>query len=108
MLLRKLNLPVGKITVNRAVMAVFILSLGYYQVLGKLNWTGWTKTPLIDFQNERLLPYFLLFLLGAVCYSKGILENDRRNMKLYIAVNATSWCSLSAKRWREWPFSSNV
>ncbi len=94
-LLRKLNLPTRKITLNWAVAAVFILGISYCEVLSELNWIGWTKTPLVDFQNERLLPYFLVFLLGSLCYRKGILDTDKRNMKLYIAVNATAWIPVS-------------
>jgi peptidoglycan/LPS O-acetylase OafA/YrhL len=95
-LLRKLNLPTGKLPLSWAVVAVFVLSVGYCEVLAELDWLGWTKTPLIDFQNERLLPYFLVFLLGSLCYKKGILHTDKkRNMKLYIAVNATAWIPIN-------------
>jgi hypothetical protein len=94
-LLRKLNLPTRKLTLNWAVATVFVLSIGYCEVLGELGWLGWTKTPLVDFQNERLLPYFLIFLLGALCFRKGILDTDKRNMRLYIAVNATAWIPIN-------------
>jgi fucose 4-O-acetylase-like acetyltransferase len=95
LLLRKLNLPTRKLTLSWAVAAVFVLGLSYCEVLSELNWIGWTKTPLVDFQNERLLPYFLVFLLGSLCYQKGILAADKRNMKLYIAVNATAWIPIN-------------
>ncbi len=95
LLLRKLNLPTGKLTLNWAVAALFVLSLSYCEILSELNWLGWTKTPLVDFQNERLLPYFLVFLLGSLCYRKGILNPQKRNMKLYIAVNATAWIPIN-------------
>jgi surface polysaccharide O-acyltransferase-like enzyme len=95
LLLQKLNVPTGKLTLNWAVVALFVLSLGYCEVLSELDWLGWTKTPLVDFQNERLLPYFLVFLLGSLCYRKGILATDKRNMKLFIAVNATAWIPIN-------------
>jgi fucose 4-O-acetylase-like acetyltransferase len=96
LLMRRLNLPTHKLTLSWAVVAVFLLSLGYCEILSELDWLGWTKTPLVDFQNERLLPYFLVFLLGAFCYRKGILDTDnRRNRKLYIAVNATAWIPMN-------------
>jgi len=94
-LLRKLNLPTRRLSLKLAVAAVFVLGLGYCEVVSKLNWIGWTKTPLVDFQNERLLPYFMIFLLGSLCYKKGILDTNKRNMKLYVAVNATAWIPIN-------------
>ncbi len=95
LLLKKLNLPTARITLNRAVVAVFALSVGYSVILSELGWLGWTKTPFVDFQNERLLPYFLVFLLGALCYRLGVLHTEERNMKLYVAVNATAWIPIN-------------
>lgn len=95
LLLRKLNLPVGRIRIGWAVAAVFALSLAYCEVLSELNWIGWTKTPLIDFQNERLLPYFLLFLLGSLCYRRQVFDTARSSKKLYVAVNATIWIPIN-------------
>ena len=95
LLLSKLNLLTDKLTLNRAVAAVFVLGFGYSAALSALHWIGWTNTPLIDFQNERLLPYFLVFLLGSLCYRKKIFDTDERNMKLYIAVSATAWIPMN-------------
>jgi len=94
-LLARLRLPVHRLSLPWAVMGVLLLSSGYSIAVGELGWTGWTKTPLVDFQNERLLPYFLVFLLGAFCYRRKVLDPAKRNMKLYIAVNATAWLPLN-------------
>jgi len=94
-LLRKLNLPTAKLTLSRAVAAVFLVGFGYTVVVSVLGWIGWTKTPLIDFQNERLLPYFLVFMLGSLCHRLEIFNTTKRNMKLYIAVNATAWIPIN-------------
>lgn len=79
----------------QAVAAVFLLALAYSVTVGSLGWSGWTKTPLLDFQNERLLPYFLVFLLGSLCHRVGVLRNDKRNMKLYVGVAATAWIPMN-------------
>lgn len=97
-LVRKLKLPTQRLPLGWAVAALFLLGLGYCEVLSELGWLGWTKTPLIDFQNERLLPYFLLFLLGALCYRKGLLNSvnsEKRNRRLYIAVSSALWIPLN-------------
>ena len=95
LLLWKLNLPADKPPLDLAVAAVFVLGFIYTMVVSVVGWIGWTKTPLFDFQNERLLPYFLVFLLGALCYRRKIFDTDQRNMKLYIAVNATAWIPIN-------------
>jgi len=95
LLLWRLNLHPRKLPMSWAVVVVFVLGMTYCEVASAFDWIGWTKTPLIDFQNERLLPYFLLFLLGSLSYRRGILDTNKRNMKLYIAVNATAWIPIN-------------
>ena len=95
LLISKLGLPTERLPLSLAVGAVFMLGFGYGVALSVLGWTGWTKTPFFDFQNERLLPYFLIFLLGSLCCRQKIFDTDKRNMKLYIAVNATAWIPIN-------------
>jgi peptidoglycan/LPS O-acetylase OafA/YrhL len=94
-LLRKLNLPTGKLTLNLGVAAVFVLGFAYSVIFSLKGWYGWTKTPLIDIQNERLLIYFLVFLLGSLCYRLKIFDTDRKNWKLFAAVSATAWIPMN-------------
>lgn len=90
---RRLRLPT--VPLGLAAVAVFVLGTGYSIAASVLGWIGWTKTPLADFQNERLLPYFLVFLLGALCFRRKVFDTDRRNMKLYVAVCATAWIPMN-------------
>jgi peptidoglycan/LPS O-acetylase OafA/YrhL len=94
-LVRKLNLPTGKLTLNRAVVALFALGFISSVVFSLKGWYGWTKTPLIDFQNERLLIYFLVFLLGSLCFRLKIFNTEKKNWKLYAAVSATAWIPMN-------------
>jgi peptidoglycan/LPS O-acetylase OafA/YrhL len=55
---------------------------------------GWTKTILIDFQNERLLIYFMMFLLGSLCCKLNIFESKPTSKKLYITLISTVWISI--------------
>jgi hypothetical protein len=68
----KLNLPTRNLRLSPAVAAVFVLGFSYSTIASVVGWIGWTKTPLIDFQNERLLPYFLVFLLGSLCFRRRV------------------------------------
>ena len=49
----------------------------------------------IDFQNERLLIYFMIFLLGSLCYKLKIFESDVTSKKLYIVINCTAWIPIN-------------
>jgi peptidoglycan/LPS O-acetylase OafA/YrhL len=95
LLVRNLRLPTAKLRLSWAIAAVFVLGFAYSVAVTALGRTGWTKTPLIDFQNEKLVPYFLVFLLGALCHRLAIFDTSKRNMKLYIAVNATAWIPIN-------------
>lgn len=95
LLVRNLKLPIAKLRLSWAVAAVFLSGFAYSVAVGDLGWTGWTKTPLIDFQNEKLVSYFLVFLLGSLCSRLKIFDTDKRNMKLYIGVNATVWIPIN-------------
>lgn len=51
----------------------------------------WTKTPFIDFENERLLPYFLIFMLGALCFRQKTFKEKPKSKTLYTVVNSIAW-----------------
>jgi len=52
---------------------------------------GWTKTIVIDFQNEKLLIYFMVFLLGSICFKQKTFESKVKNKRLYIILSCTAW-----------------
>ena len=54
-----------------------------------------TKTAIIDFQNERLLIYFMMFLLGSLCFKLKTFEVQRKSKKLYNIINWTSWIPIT-------------
>ena len=55
------------------------------------NGLGWTKSILLEFQNERLLIYLMIFLLGSLCYKLRIFESKSKSKKLYIVILGTAW-----------------
>ena len=81
----------AKMSFKLAMVATFVISVASSVAFDLLNAEGWTKTALIDFQNERLLVYFMLFLLGSLGFHRGIFASRPGSKKLYIAVNATAW-----------------
>jgi hypothetical protein len=89
----KLNLP--RVGLKEAVLAVFFIGLIYSFCMDIFSFRGWTKTIFVDFQNERLLIYFMFFLLGALCYKLNIFASDAKSKKFYIAVNCTVWIPMN-------------
>jgi hypothetical protein len=49
--------------------------------------TGWHHSGFWEFQRERLVPYFLVFLTGAVCQQSQVFDRIESNTKLYIIAN---------------------
>jgi hypothetical protein len=56
---------------------------------------GWTKIGLLDFQNERVLIYFMFFLLGALCFRRKVFDAKPEGKTLYIIVNSLNWVPIT-------------
>jgi hypothetical protein len=50
---------------------------------------------LIDFENEKLLLYFMLFLLGALCFRHKVFESKPQSKTLYIIISSIAWIPIS-------------
>jgi fucose 4-O-acetylase-like acetyltransferase len=87
----RLGLEIPGLTLKRVISAAFLISLIYTLCVDMFNGQGWTKTILIDFQNERLLIYFMAFLVGSFCYKLRTFDSDVGNAKLYILVGGSGW-----------------
>jgi hypothetical protein len=95
----RVNIKLPKITLKGAVGAVFLIGFAYSFCLDIFKGEGWTKTILIDFQNERLLIYFMIFLLGSLCYKLKIFESKWKNKKLYFITLCTAWIPIVLYRY---------
>jgi fucose 4-O-acetylase-like acetyltransferase len=56
-----------------------------------LGFRHWTLSPIIDFETERVLVNFLIFLVGALYFRRQAFASDPADRKLYIVVAATAW-----------------
>jgi surface polysaccharide O-acyltransferase-like enzyme len=92
----KIKLDLSRLTLGRALWGALFVGLGYGFYFDILGLQGWTKTPVLDFQNERLLIYFLAFLVGALCRKLGTFDKPLGSKKLYIFVCSTSWIPMNA------------
>jgi hypothetical protein len=59
------------------------------------NLHGWTKTILIDFQNERLLIYFAVFLFGAQLYKLNAFNLGKIKKKTNNIIHSLGWLPIN-------------
>jgi len=79
------------ISLKKAIGAIFLIGFIYSICIDIFNFQGWTKTILLDFQNERLLIYFMMFLFGSLCYRLKTFESTSKNKRFYIIIIFTVW-----------------
>ncbi|UCG56607.1 MAG: acyltransferase family protein [Phycisphaerales bacterium] len=79
------------ISLKSAVPATFLIGFVYSFSMDIFGLRGWTKIGVLDFQNERLLIYFLAFLLGAHCFKLKVFSARPKRRVLYHIVNSIAW-----------------
>jgi hypothetical protein len=80
-----------------AVVITTLIGFVYSFVIGGiLGFRSWTLTPLIDFENERLLMYFMVFLLGVLGYQQQVFAELPRRKTLYIVASSIAWVPVTA------------
>jgi len=96
LLLSKANIRVSNIPLKSAVIGVFLIGWIYSAVMDVFGLRGWVLTPLLDFQKDRVLIYFMFFLLGVLCFGQKVFDAKPESKKLYNFVNYTSWLPVTA------------
>jgi hypothetical protein len=75
------------ISLKTGVILTFVLGVIYSVAISNAGLKGWHHSALLHFQRERLLIYFMAFLLGTLCYKLKVFESGTKNKKLYIWAN---------------------
>jgi len=94
MILARTNVLSIKISLRTGVILTFIFGLIYSALISYSGQSGWFHSPLLHFQKERLLVYFMVFLLGSLSYKLEVFNSDKKNKKLYIISNVVLTLSL--------------
>nr|WP_321357548.1 acyltransferase family protein [uncultured Draconibacterium sp.] len=76
-----------KINLKTAVIVMFVVGVVYSVTITQLGLNGWYDSAILHFQRERLLVYFMSFLLGSLCYKLKVFESTKKNKRLYIIAN---------------------
>jgi len=91
LLISKMKFRIPNMSLKAAIAGAFLIGFAYSLGMDIFRLRGWTKTVLLDFQNERLLIYFLAFLLGALSFKVKVFEAKPKSKTLYIIVNCIAW-----------------
>lgn len=102
----KTKIRIPKMSMGRALLIASITGFAYSFLIGGLvGFRSWTLTPVIDFENERLLLYFLAFLLGVLGFRRNIFSERPQKKTLYNVVSAIAWIPITGHILvRIWPF----
>ncbi|NNL04557.1 MAG: acyltransferase family protein [Xanthomonadales bacterium] len=86
-----------RIPTGGAIALALVAALAWSIIVGGLTgFRSWTLTPLLDFENERLLVYLFSFALGAMLYKRGSFETPPKGRWLYYAANGLAWIPVTA------------
>jgi peptidoglycan/LPS O-acetylase OafA/YrhL len=91
LLVSRTHIDTSKITLKKAIPLVFLSSFAYSVAIDLAGLQGWTKTILLDFQNDRLFIYFMIFLAGVLCHRENIFASRRKSRALFAIAACTAW-----------------
>jgi fucose 4-O-acetylase-like acetyltransferase len=106
LLFAKANVRFEKISLRWAVVFSVLVGIVWAFFIGAVaGFRSWTLTPLIDFENERVLFYFLSFLLGVICFRQDVFTKLPEKKTLYTVANSVAWLPITGHIFaRLWPF----
>jgi peptidoglycan/LPS O-acetylase OafA/YrhL len=93
--MKKAGLLSFRISLRTAIVLTFVVSIIYSMVISLAGLKGWFHSLLLDFQRERLLIYFLSFLLGTLCHKLQMFETSLKNQRLFVWANVVVTLSLT-------------
>lgn len=94
MVLSKSKVIPSGISLKYGVILTFIIGVSYSMIISSLDLVGWFHSGLFHFQNERIITYFMFFLLGAICYKVRVFDRDL-SKKYFIISNVVLTLSMS-------------
>ena len=106
LVVNKLGIKFPKISLAWMAGFSFVLSLGFSYWIGNVGgFRGWTLTPILDFENERLLAHFLFFIVGIICYRQNVFAKLPKSKTIYVVASSVAWIPVTGHIFaRLWPF----
>jgi len=87
MAMHKSNLLSRKLSLKAGAILTFVIGLIYSMLISEIDMVGWYHSSIFHFQRERLLIYFVSFLLGSLSCKLRVFDSDNRHIKYYILSN---------------------
>jgi hypothetical protein len=102
----RLGIKLPKLSMVWMAAISFVLSLGFSYWIGSVaGFRSWTLTPILDFENERLLAHFLFYIAGTMAYRRNLFAELPKSKTLYITASSVAWLPLTGHIFvRLWPF----
>ena len=102
----RLGINLAKVNLVWGIILGLLVSVGFSYLIGDIaGFRSWTLTPVLDFENERLLAHFLFYLFGAAAYKQDIFARLPEKKTLYNIANGVSWLPVTGHIFlRMWPF----
>ncbi|MFC1879217.1 acyltransferase family protein [Chloroflexota bacterium] len=102
----RLGINLKKVNLVWGLIIGFLVSVGFSYLIGNIaGFRSWTLTPLLDFENERLLAHFLFYLFGAAAFKQNLFAKLPEKKTLYNIANGVSWLPVTGHIFaRIWPF----
>ena len=106
---KKSRIKFPKISLGWMAGISFVLSLGFSYLIGiTAGFRSWTLTPILDFENERLLAHFLFYIAGVMAYRQNIFAELPKKKTFYLVANSVSWLPVTVHIFlRIWPFMTS-
>ncbi len=95
LLFLKVKIRIRYISLKGAVFGTFLIGFVYSVSMDIFGLRGWTKIGLLDFQNERLLIYLMVFLLGTLCFRLKVFDVKFESKMLYNITNSIAWIPIT-------------
>jgi len=83
-----------KVSFKSGVILTILVAVIYSMAISNAGLTGWHQSGFLEFQRERLIPYFLVFLLGALGQKLNVFELPK-NVKHYVTANVVLTLALT-------------
>jgi len=89
------NISTESISLKKSIWIALAVCFLYSFSMDYFGLHGWTKTVLIDFQNERLLIYFAVFIFGSQLYKLNFFGDSKIRKKTNTIIHSLGWLPIN-------------
>ncbi|NNE29842.1 MAG: acyltransferase [Saprospiraceae bacterium] len=91
----RINFKIKPPSLLLGALLLLVVGVVFSMIVSNAGLSGWHHSAVFHFQRERLLIYFMTFLLGALCYEKKVFDTTAKNTKAIIWANVILTLSIT-------------